>query len=169
VRCEGCFVAFALAVFAAGCGTDTVDAGKAEAEIEQGLSSTTAKIASVSCPDDVEQKEGNQFTCSAKLEKGGQAKVLVTLTSDRGDAVYAFKPGTVQVSDNAVEPVLEDSLEAGGVPGAKVDCPDLIKVADGEKVTCDATGSGGGTGRLTFTWSNDAGEIENSSVDAPGS
>jgi hypothetical protein len=142
-----------------------VDANEVEAAIEQDLSSTTAKISSLSCPNDVEKKEGEQFTCDAKLEGGGKAKVQVTLTNDRGDGTYAFKPGTVQVSDKAVEPVLEDTLQAKGVQDPHVDCPELIKVADGEQVTCDATGAGGRTGQITFTWSSDSGDIDNSSVD----
>jgi Domain of unknown function (DUF4333) len=152
---------------ATACGDDTVDAGQVETAIEQDLSSATAKIVSVSCPDGVDEREGEEFTCDAKLEGGGKAEVLVKLTNDRGDATYAFKPGTVQVSDNAVEPLLEDSLEARGVSGAQVDCPGLIEVAEGEKVTCDATGAGGRTGEITFTWSDDAGEIDDSSVEGP--
>jgi uncharacterized protein DUF4333 len=124
---------------------------------------------SVSCPDGVEQKEGKQFTCNAKLEGGGKAKVEVTLTNDRGDATYSFVPGSVQVSDNTVEPILEKDLEAKGVPDPKVDCPDLMKVADGETATCNATGSGGRTGEISFTWSDDSGDIDDSSVEAPAS
>jgi hypothetical protein len=150
-----------------GCGSDTIDAGQVETAIEQDLSSATAKIVSVSCPEGVEEKEGEEFTCDAKLEGGGQAEVLVKLTNDRGDATYAFKPGTVQASDNAVEPLLEDSLQARGVSGPQVDCPQLMKVADGEQVTCTATGAGGRAGEITFTWSDDAGEIDDSSVEPP--
>jgi hypothetical protein len=155
--------------FAAACGNDTVDAGEVEAEIEQDLSSATAEIVSVSCPDVVERQEGKEFTCDAELEGGGEAKVQVRLTNDRGDAVYAFVPGTVQVSGDAVEPVLEDSLTAKGVSGAQVSCPETIKVADGEQVTCDATGAGGRSGQITFSWSDDSGAIDSSSVESPAS
>jgi hypothetical protein len=158
-----------LVVAAMGCGDKTVDADEVETAIEQDLSTATTKIVSVSCPEDVEQKEGKKFTCDAKLEGGGKAKVQVTLTNDRGDAVYSFKPGTVQLSDNTVEPYLEKSLEAKGVPDPQVDCPDLMKVADGETATCDATGSGGRTGQITFTWSDDSGTIDDSSVEPPAS
>ena len=36
----------------------------------------------------------------------------VTLTNDRGDATYAFKPGTLEVSGDAVATQLEKDLEA---------------------------------------------------------
>jgi hypothetical protein len=160
-------LAIALAIVATACGNDTVDAGQVETAIEQDLSSATAEIVSVSCPDGVEERQGEEFTCDAKLEGGGQAEVLVKLTNDRGDATYAFKPGTVKVSDNAVEPLLEDSLGARGVSGGQVDCPELMKVADGEQITCTATGAGGRAGQITFTWSDDAGDIDDSSVEPP--
>ena len=134
-------IAIIAAFVVAACGSDTVDADKVEAGIEEELSSATAQIVSVSCPDDVEQKKGEKFTCDAKLEGGGKAEVEVTLTNDRGDATYAFKPGSVEVSGKAVASQLEKSLEASGVSGVQVTCPDLIKVADGQTATCDAQGS----------------------------
>jgi Domain of unknown function (DUF4333) len=162
-------ISLAVALVAVGCGDDTVDAGKVENGIEQQLSSATLKVASVSCPDDVKEEEGAKFTCDAKLEGGGKAKVQVTQTSNAGDFTYSFKPGTVRLTDNAVEPVLEQDLAAQGVPGTTVDCPDTIKVKAGETVTCTATGSGGRQGQLTFSFTGDDGTIDESSIDTSGS
>jgi hypothetical protein len=156
--------ALAVALVAVGCGSDTVDAGKVEAGIEQSLSTATAKVSSVSCPDDVEKKEGATFTCDAKLEGGGKAKVKVTQTSNAGDYTYSFKPGTVVLTDNALEPALEADLAASGVPGTKVDCPATVKVKTGETFTCTATGAQGRQSQLTFTFSSDDGTIDESSV-----
>jgi Domain of unknown function (DUF4333) len=161
-------IAIVAALAVASCGNDTVDADKVEAGIEQNLSSATAQIVSVSCPDDVKKEEGKKFTCDAKLEGGGRAEVVVTQTDDRGNGTYAFNPGSVMVSGSVVASQLGKSLEASGVSGAQVTCPDLIKVADGQTATCDAQGSGGRTGEITFTWSDDAGDIDSSSVKAPG-
>ena len=154
----------AVAVASAGCGSDTVDVAEVEAGIEQSLSSTTASVSSVSCPSDVEKEEGATFTCDAKLEGGGKAKVKVTQTSKGGDFTYAFKPGTVVLTDNAVEPALEKDLAASGLPDTKVDCPDTIKVKEGETVTCTAAGPGGRQSQLTFTFSSADGTIDESSV-----
>ena len=156
--------ALTLALVATGCGSDTVDPDKVEAGIEQSLSTATAKVSSVSCPDDVEKKEGATFTCDAKLEGGGTAKVKVTQTSNAGDYTYSFKPGTVVLTDNVLEPALEADLAASGVPGAKVDCPATVKVKTGETFTCTATGSEGRQSQLTFTFSSDDGTIDESSV-----
>jgi Domain of unknown function (DUF4333) len=157
----------ALATVVLACGEDTVDAGKVEEGIQEDLSSATAQIVSVSCPDDVKKEEGKTFTCDAKLEGGGKAQVTVTQTDNRGNGTYAFKPGTLQLGDNSVEPALEESLAAKGVSDPQVDCPDLIPVNEGETVTCTATGAGGRTGDVTFTWSSDDGTIDNSSVEGP--
>jgi hypothetical protein len=157
----------ALATVVLACGEDTVDAGKVEEGIQEDLSSATAQIVSVSCPDDVKKEEGKTFTCDAKLEGGGKAQVTVTQTDNRGNGTYAFKPGTLQLGDNSVEPALEESLAAKGVSDPQVDCPDLIPVKEGETVTCTATGAGGRTGDVTFTWSSDDGTIDSSSVEGP--
>jgi hypothetical protein len=148
-------VVLAVAFATVGCGSDTIDAAEVEAGIEQSLSSATASVSTVSCPNDVAKEEGATFTCDAKLEGGGRAKVKVTQTSKGGDFTYTFKPGTVVLTDDAVEPALEKDLTASGLPDTTVDCPGTIKVKEGEKVTCTATGSGG--------------TIDESSVSDPGS
>jgi hypothetical protein len=164
-------VGFALGLPLAmvGCGSDTIDPAEVEAGIEQSLSTATASVSSVSCPDDVEKEEGATFTCDAKLEGGGKAKVKVTQTSKGGKFTYAFKPGTVVLTDNAVEPALEQDLAASGLPDTTVDCPDTIKVKEDETVTCTATGSGGRQSQLTFTFSSADGTIDESSVSGSGS
>lgn len=155
----------AVGLAAIGCGSDTVDAGKVEDGIEQDLASPTAPITSVSCPDDVEKDEGATFSCNAKLSGGGKAKVKVTQTDKGNNFTYAFEPGTLVLTDDTVEPILEKDLAASGVPDTTVDCPDSIKVKAGETVTCTATGSGGRQGNLTFTFTSDDGSIDESSVE----
>jgi Domain of unknown function (DUF4333) len=162
-------LALAPVLATVGCGSDTIDPAEVEAGIEQSLSSATASVSSVSCPNDVEKEEGATFTCDAKLEGGGKAKVKVTQTSKGGDFTYAFKPGTVVLTDDAVEPALEKELTASGLPDTRVDCPDTIKVKEGEQVTCTATGAGGRQSQLTFTFSSADGTIDESSVSGSGS
>ena len=161
-------VGLAVALAMMGCGSDTIDAAEVEAGIEESLSTATASVSSVSCPTDVKKEEGATFTCDAKLEGGGKAKVKVTQTSKGGDFTYAFKPGTVVLTDDTVEPALERDLAASGLPDTTVDCPETIKVKEGEMVTCTATGSGGRQSQLTFTFSSDDGTIDESSVNSSG-
>jgi len=161
-------IGIAVALAAVGCGSDSIDADEVEAGIEQTLSDATASVSSVSCPNDIEKEEGATFTCDAKLEGGGKAKVKVTQTSKGGDFTYTFKPGTVVLTDDAVEPALKEELTASGVPDTTVDCPDTIKVKEGEQVTCTATGAGGRQSQLTFTFSRADGTIDESSVSGSG-
>ena len=162
-------IGLALALTTVGCGSDTIDADEVEAGIEQSLSSGTASVSSVSCPNDVEKEEGATLTCDAKLDGGGKAKVKVIQTSKGGDFTYTLKPGTVVLTDDAVEPELEKDLTASGLPDTTVNCPDTIKVKEGEKVTCTATGPGGRQSQLTFTFSSADGTIDDSSVNSAGS
>ena len=162
-------VGLAVGLATVGCGSNTIDAAEVEAGIERSLSSATASVSSVSCPADVEKEEGATFTCDAKLEGGGKAKVKVTQTSKGGDFTYTFKPGTVVLTDDTVEPALEKDLTASGLPDTTVDCPHTIKVKEGEKVTCTATGSGGRQSELTFTFSSGDGTIDEPSVSGSGS
>ena len=159
-------VGLVIALATVGCGSDTIDAAEVEEGIETSLSSATASVSSVSCPDDVEKEEGATFTCGAKLEGGGKAKVKVTQTSKGGDFTYSFKPGTVVLTDDAVEPALEQDLAASGLPDTTVDCPDTIKVKEGEQVTCTTTGSGGRQSQVTFTFSSSDGTIETADSEA---
>lgn len=153
------------ALLAAGCGSDTVETGEVEKQIEEQLSTATAEIASVSCPEEVEKEEGGRFECDAKLEGGGKAVVVVTQRDDKGrEFAYEVKPGTMRLADDSVEPYLEQQIAAKGVK-ADVDCPDLVRVKEGESVTCSALTSGGREVRLAFTWEDEAGNVASSSVE----
>ena len=158
-------IGIGLAFAVVGCGSDTIDADEVESGIKESLSGATASVSSVSCPNDVEKEEGATFTCDAKLDGGGRAKVKVTQTGKGGDFTYTLKPGTVVLTDDAVEPALEKDLTESGVPDSTVDCPDTIKVKEGEKVTCTATGAGGRQTQLIFTFASADGKIDESSVD----
>ena len=157
-------VGLAVSLALVGCGSDTIDAAEVEAGIEQSLSSATASVSSVSCPNDVEKEEGATFTCDAKLEGGGKAKVKVTQTSKGGDFTYAFKPGTVVLTDDTVEPALEADLAASGLPDTTVDCPDTIKVKEGEHGHLHNHRLGGRQSQVTFTFSSADGTIDETSV-----
>ena len=157
-----------MAAVIAGCGDDddpdTVDAAQIEQQIEQDLSSATIQIKSVSCPDDVKSETGAKFTCSAKLSGGGSAKVEVT-EEGPNQFTYSFKPGTVELAGSTVDKELEQDLAASGIPNATVNCPDPVKVKAGTTVTCPVSGAQGGAATVSFTFTNDSGSIDQSSVE----
>jgi len=164
-RCLG--LALLSAALVAGCGDDepdTVDAAQIEEEIVLQLSSVTAKVATVSCPDDVESEAGAKFTCNAKLDKGGSAKVVVT-QQDENAFSYSFKPGSVKLAGATVDKELEKDLAASGVPNATVNCPDPVQVKAGTTVTCPVVGAGGGQATVSFEFTDESGSIDQSSVE----
>jgi hypothetical protein len=151
-------------LLASGCGSDTVDASKAEQGIESSsLSTSTAQITSASCPDDVKKEKGKTFTCDVKLSGGGKARVTVTQTSNQNTFSYAFKPGSVELPASTVNKKLEDDLAETGVKNASVNCPDPVQVKVNTTVTCPVR-TEHGEGTVSFTFTNDSGSIDSSSV-----
>ena len=65
-------------------------------------------------------------------------------------------------------PAVVKDLAASGLPDTKVDCLDTIKVKEGKKVTCTATGSGGRGSELTFSFSSANGTIDETTVSGSG-
>ena len=162
-------VVTAVLVIGAGCGDDEdekVDAAQIEQQIQQSLSTATTKVSSVSCPDDVKSETGAKFTCSAKLDGGGSAKVQVTETAAPDEFTYTFKPGTVQLAGETVDKRLEQQLAASGIPNATVECPGPVKVKPGTTVTCPVTGAGGGAATVSFEFTDASGSIDEASVEA---
>ena len=150
----------------AGCGSDTVDASKAEQGIESSsLSTSTTQITSASCPDDVKKEKGKTFTCDVKLSGGGKAQVTVTQTSDRDTFSYAFKSGSVVLPGSTVDKEVEQDLADAGVEGATVNCPANVPVKPGTTVTCPITSSSGREATVSFTFSNSSGTVDSSSVE----
>jgi hypothetical protein len=159
-------MAVVVAVLAgAGCGSDTVDASKAEQGLENSsLSSSTTQITSASCPDDVKKEKGKTFTCDVKLSGGGKAKVTVTQTSKRNTFSYAYRPGSVVLPGSKVDQQLEQALDGAGVKDAKVDCPSSVPVKPDTTVTCPVTLSSGAKATVSFEFSNSSGTVDSSSV-----
>ena len=76
----------------AACVTETVDAQDLESNLAEQLSADAgveAADVSVSCPEDIEVEQGNEFECQLTAPNGDEVTVEVTLTNDEGgyDAV----------------------------------------------------------------------------------
>jgi hypothetical protein len=78
----------------AGCGETVIDATKTEDAIEHDLEKSVGlKIASVSCPSDVEVKKGTKFQCVV-TETGGkkQTATLKILNEDADVSLVDLSP-----------------------------------------------------------------------------
>jgi hypothetical protein len=79
------------ALIAVGC-AKKIDTSKAERSIKAGLESKTSdglRIASVTCPKDVEVKKGATFTCTVKGKNHQTARVTVVQHDDKGNVTYS--------------------------------------------------------------------------------
>jgi hypothetical protein len=158
-------MAVVVAVLVGGCGSDTVDASKAEQSLENSSLSTSAtQITSASCPDDVKKEKGKTFTCDVKLSGGGKAKVTATQTSNHNTFSYAYKPGSVVLPGSNVDQQLEQALADAGVKEAHVNCPSSVPVKTETTVTCPVTFSSGRQGTISFEFSSSSGTVDSSSV-----
>jgi hypothetical protein len=124
----------------AGCGTETLDADKAETQIESAIEGQTgADVSSVDCPDDVKAEKGKEFTCEATAADGTKATIGLTQTSDEGD-VHIDAP-LVYVS--IMEDSIAESLRMQTGKQATVDCPDLVAAKKGgAQLTCRSSSGG---------------------------
>jgi hypothetical protein len=83
-----------LAAAAGGCGTDKIDTDRAERAIRAGITRQTGlKIASVSCPAEVEVRQGDTFNCVARATNGQRARVEVTQRDDEGGVTWRLVEG----------------------------------------------------------------------------
>jgi uncharacterized protein DUF4333 len=77
------------ALAASGCGDKTLDTGKLEGKIKDGIEKQAGvKIKAVACPEDVKVKKGDTFNCKATTSSGQTANVKVTQKDDEGNVNY---------------------------------------------------------------------------------
>jgi Domain of unknown function (DUF4333) len=131
--------ACAVLAIATACGTKTLNADTAEAEIKQGLErQVRADVRAVDCPDGVKAKKGNHFTCQATGRDGTKATIVVDQTNDEGGIHYTaplLHTGTVE------DEIARDlGLQIGA--HVTVKCPDLVVAKPGTRLTCATTSRG---------------------------
>jgi uncharacterized lipoprotein len=73
-----------IVVLLAGCGTQQLDTAEAERTIGDRLGEQARTKVTINCPEDVEIKKGDTFTCDAKA-RNDTAKVRVTQLDDEGN------------------------------------------------------------------------------------
>lgn len=155
-----------LAGFVAGCGDDSVDIaaieGTIKSELKAELKAAGTSPSTVKCPDDVTYERGKTFKCDVTMTNGATGDVQVTLNT-KDDFLFHLVPGSVQVPGATVEKEIQDQLASQGIPDTTVNCPDNIIVKLNTSVTCDVAGAKG-AGKVTFSWSDDSGAVDESSV-----
>jgi hypothetical protein len=80
----GCLALLVLA----GC-TAKLDTDKIEVEVKRDLADRTgARIASVTCPDQVDAKKGDTFRCTARTVSGERVPIEVVQRDDKGSVTW---------------------------------------------------------------------------------
>jgi len=74
----------------------TIDSGKAEDLVVKTFSGGQVEPKSASCPDDVEAKKGQTFSCDITYSDGTKGVVTIDMTSDDGQV--SIKPGAQTIT-----------------------------------------------------------------------
>jgi hypothetical protein len=88
----------ALALFATGCGSKTVDTKDLEGQLAEQLAPQAGVDAAdlkVSCPNDQEVKAGRKFNCELTYQ-GEKRTIVVTLQDDEGKYSATVPPAKTQ-------------------------------------------------------------------------
>lgn len=152
-----------IAGFVAGCGDDKVDTAAIEGTIKSELKAGGTSPSTVKCPNEVTSDRGTKFKCDVAMTNGATGVVEVTMNG-KDNFLFKLVPGSVQVPGATVEKEIQQQLATKGIPDATVNCPDNIIVKLNTSVTCDVTGAKG-VGKVTFSWSDSSGAVDESSVE----
>ena len=121
-----------------GCGTTTIDVAKSERFIRGVVANQIgARVASVSCPDEVEAKEGTSFTCRVTGTDRSRGTVTVHQRDDDVQVVAPFLH--VREAEAAMTAGIEKQIDADDV---RVACPEIIVVRAGSLFSCTASSAG---------------------------
>jgi hypothetical protein len=147
----------ALAALAlTGCGKEVVDTGNAERRIAESVAGQVkAQVRSVSCPDDVEAKRGDEFTCTVTGGDGTKAPIRVRQEDDEGNVNFDAPLLHTGTAESVIE---QGTSDRDRVDLDAVDCPDIVVAQAGKRLTCEAVG-GERSYEVAVTLVNDQGDI----------
>ena len=133
-----------LAVLAAlalsSCGTTRIDAGKSERFIRSVVSGQVgARVASVTCPENVDVEKGATFTCAVRGTDGSKGSVEVTQKDDDGNVQVDAPFLHVREAEAVMAKELGRQVDEASLTIA---CPEIIVVRKDRRFECTATAAG---------------------------
>jgi Domain of unknown function (DUF4333) len=124
----------------ASCGHSTIDAARAEKFIRRVVSEQVgARVATVTCPEDVETRKGAQFTCVVTGTDRSRGDVVVTQRDDDGSVVVDAPFLHVRAAEAVMAQQVGEEVSAEEV---KVACPEIVVVIKGGLFKCKARSTG---------------------------
>ena len=153
------------ALMAAGCGGETIDAGKTEDVIREG-SSNKRVIESVECPENVEVDEGDRFDCEIAISDGSEEAVTLEQLDDEGSVRVVGNRQTrlphggrgVTIKSVNAERLIEGASPLGK-PLRVVRCPDGVRLERGAKFHCAVRAADGEQAAVTIVQQDNLGNI----------
>ena len=134
-----------VAVLATGCGQDgfgsrgRLDATKLESQIEQALlKGDTFAGVQVACPDEVQAKDGVEFTCDANLPDGTTILIAVTQVDGKGSVEWHAQNVVTARELARLEDQIGAEIAAQLETDVTMDCGDDPAVVT-EQLDCEAT------------------------------
>jgi|GEM_PF-1956016 len=139
-------VALVMAVVLSACGktTTTLNTAKTREAIAATLLTTRGLHTTVTCPSNVPQKAGHQFTCSAQLEVGSYP-IVVTETNNSGHVRYGNVRPLLLLNVAKIERSIAESILRQRRLHVTVSCPAEILQEAGLNFKCTARINGKGT------------------------
>lgn len=137
-----------LACAVAACGA--LDTAQLEELTAQRIESVIGVApAAVDCPDDVEAKAGDAFSCTVTGTDGTSAEIQVVQTNDEGNVEVTGK----LLRTRELEQAIIDQLGA-----TQVSCPEIVAVEAGKTIEC-AAAAGEDAATVVVTIENDNGDV----------
>ncbi len=139
----------------ASCGGSAIDDAKAERFIRAVVAEQVgARVAAVTCPQDVEIRRGAKFTCVVTGVDGSKGDVLATQRDDDGSVVVDAPFLHVREAETVMTEQIEKQTKADDVDDVEVTCPEIVVVEKDALFRCKAASAGRSrnvTARLTDT------------------
>lgn len=149
----------------AGCSGDAYDVAKAEREIGLFVDRTFEGVETgeVTCPDDIDAKEGTKFDCTAEVE-GQDLRIEVTMTDDDGNATFEAAQAVLDLT--RAEEAMGSDIGAQVGAAVEVDCGerDFLVKSPGDTFECTASDEDGNSVTLVATVTDTDGHIQYETV-----
>ncbi len=124
----------------ASCGESTIDSAKGEKFIRGVVAKQVgARVATVTCPDDVKTKKDATFSCSVAGDDGSKGDVLVTQRDDDGNVRVSAPFLHVREAETVMQEQIAKRLK---VENVTIACPEIVVVKQGTRFTCTAAAEG---------------------------
>ena len=137
--------------------TSTIEGGDIEEQVAEDIQDEQGVAVEVVCPDDIEAKDGGEFTCTATDPDGNEIPIEVVQQDDEGNVNWTMNVLNLPVIEESLAPDVTAQVNAE----ITIDCPDQLVVAEaGNSIDCEATDDLGGEGIIRITATDSEGNVE---------